>query len=224
MDWLRDDGLFFLASTSEVYGDPIVHPQPETYHGQVSCTGVRACYDESKRLAETIALDADRRYGTRVKIARYFNVYGPGMRSDDGRAISNFIYRALREEPLPIYGDGSATRSITYVDDAVDATIRLLYDTGLATGPVNIGSDQEIRIEGLAELVLKLCCRETERAHKSYIRYEAPAEDDPKQRKPDLTLARALLRWRANTHYQEGLTITIQEAMKELSRGEKTGE
>ncbi len=189
---------FFLASTSEVYGDPLVHPQPETYWGNVNPIGVRGAYDESKRFAEAITMAYHRMHGVDVRIIRIFNTYGPRMRPDDGRVISNFLVQALRNRPLTIYGDGSQTRSFCYVSDQVAGHLALL-DSNLI-GPVNIGNDTEFTMLELADLVLEVTNSTSE------IVFEPLPADDPRQRRPDLTLARTRLGWEPMVALRDGLT------------------
>jgi UDP-glucuronate decarboxylase len=192
-----------LASTSEVYGDPEVHPQPETYRGRVNPIGIRSCYDEGKRSAESLAMDYNRAYGTSVRIARIFNTYGPRMAADDGRVVSNFIVQALRGEDITIYGDGSQTRSFCYVDDMVDALVSLM-EHPTATGPINLGNPDEFTVRELAEQILAL----TE-STSSLVLHPIP-EDDPKLRRPDITRARRLLGFSPRVKLREGLERTIR--------------
>lgn len=190
------------ASTSEVYGDPEVHPQPETYWGHVNCIGPRACYDEGKRVAETLFFEYHRRRGVDIRLARIFNTYGPRMRPDDGRVVSNFVAQALAGEPLTIYGDGSQTRSFCYIDDMVDGLVRLMESTVPAV-PVNLGNPEEFTIRELAVRIVSLTGSDaglTERA--------LPA-DDPKQRRPDISRARQLLGWEPRVRLDEGLGHTL---------------
>ena len=212
---LTDDGTYFMASTSEVYGDPLVSPQPETYKGSVNCVGVRACYDESKRLCETYLTDMHRCYGTKVKIARLFNVYGPGTLENDGRAVSNFVCQAIRNQPITVYGHGEQTRCFTYVDDVVDAIVRLVEETGTFTGPINIGSDQETSVNDIARAVRFLA-----KSDSPIVHVEA-AEDDPQQRLPELTLARRILGWdpKALVQLPTGVGRTIDYFRTELGLG-----
>ncbi len=177
------------ASTSEVYGDPKVHPQPESYWGHVNPAGLRACYDEGKRCAETLFFDYYRQHNLRIKVARIFNTYGPRMHPNDGRVVSNFIVQALKSEPITIYGDGSQTRSFCYVDDLIDAFILLMDTPDDFTGPVNTGNPVEFTILELAEKVIELT------GSKSKIVFKPLPSDDPKQRQPDITLAREKLGW-----------------------------
>lgn len=198
-------GTLVFPSSSEVYGDPVVSPQPESYRGLVSTTGPRACYDESKRMCETLLCDMVReRLPIRPKIARLFNVYGPGTLEDDGRAVSNFVCRGLRGEPIEVHGDGLQTRAFTYVDDVVDALMRLAHDTGDFVGPVNIGTSVETTVLALAEHVRDAT------GGISRIRHVAPAVDDPRQRLPDLRLCEEILGWRATTPHSEGVRRTVE--------------
>jgi dTDP-glucose 4,6-dehydratase len=193
---------FFLASTSEVYGDPLVHPQPESYWGNVNPIGPRGVYDEAKRFAESMTMAYHRFHGLDVRIVRIFNTYGPSMRPDDGRAVSNFLVQALQGKPITIYGDGSQTRSFTYVDDEIKGFLALL--DGDITGPCNIGNDQEFTIQQLAELAIEVTGSSSE------IIYEPLPVDDPTQRKPDLTLARTALGWEPETDLRTGLMRTAE--------------
>tara|TARA_B100001765_G_scaffold35284_1_gene19477 strand:- start:59 stop:1021 length:963 start_codon:yes stop_codon:yes gene_type:complete len=191
------------ASTSEVYGDPQVHPQPESYLGNVNVIGPRSCYDEGKRCAETLFFDYYRQYNLRIKVARIFNTYGPNMQPNDGRVVSNFIMQALQDKPITIYGDGSQTRSFCYVDDLIEAFFRLMDSPDDFTGPVNTGSPVEFSIKELAEKIIKLT------DSKSKLVYEKLPEDDPIQRQPDINLAKAKLGWEPKIHLEEGLIKTI---------------
>jgi len=191
------------ASTSEVYGDPKVHPQKEDYWGHVNPIGIRACYDEGKRCAETLFFDYHRQHKLRIKVARIFNTYGPRMHPNDGRVVSNFIVQALKGEPITLYGDGSQTRSFCYVDDLVDALIRLMGTPDDFTGPVNVGNTGEFTILQLAEKVVALT------GAKSSIVMKPLPSDDPMQRQPDITLARARLGWEPTTVLDDGLKRTI---------------
>jgi UDP-glucuronate decarboxylase len=193
----------FQASTSEVYGDPEVHPQREDYWGHVNPIGTRACYDEGKRCAETLFFDYHRQHGVGIKVARIFNTYGPRMHPRDGRVVSNFITQALAGEDLTIYGDGSQTRSFCYVDDLIDGFLRLMAAPAEVTGPVNLGNPHEFTMLELAERVLKLTGAKVKVAH-----LPLPA-DDPKQRRPDITLAREKLGWEPKVQLAEGLAQTI---------------
>ena len=192
------------ASTSEVYGDPKVHPQTEDYWGHVNPIGIRACYDEGKRCAETLFFDYHRQHKLRIKVARIFNTYGPRMHPNDGRVVSNFIVQALKGDPITLYGTGSQTRSFCYVDDLVDALIRLMNTSDDFTGPVNIGNTGEFTIKQLAEKVVALT------GAKSSIVMKPLPSDDPMQRQPDITLARAKLGWEPSTALDVGLKRTIE--------------
>jgi UDP-glucuronate decarboxylase len=191
------------ASTSEVYGDPTVHPQPETYAGNVNCIGRRSCYDEGKRCAETLFFDYYRQHKIVIKVARIFNTYGPRMHVNDGRVVSNFIIQALRGEPLAIYGDGTQTRSFCYVDDLVDGLLRLMNSPDEITGPVNMGNPEEFTIAELAEMIIR------KTGSNSRIEHKPKPEDDPHQRKPDITLAGQTLGWQPRICLEEGLDKTI---------------
>jgi UDP-glucuronate decarboxylase len=191
-----------LTSTSEVYGDPEVHPQPEDYRGNVSCTGPRACYDEGKRAAETLAFDFHRAGRADVRIARIFNTYGPRMREDDGRVVSNLVCQALLGEPLTLYGDGSQTRCFCYVDDTVEGLVRLM-ESGAVAIPVNIGDPREMTVAELVEVVLRLT------ASGSDVTYCPLPTDDPRRRWPDISRAIELLDWQPATSLEEGLEATI---------------
>jgi len=199
----RTGAKIFQSSTSEVYGDPTVHPQSEDYRGNVNPIGPRACYDEGKRCAETLFFDYYRQHNLRIKVARIFNTYGPRMRPDDGRVVSNFIVQALRGEPITIYGDGSQTRSFCYVDDLVAGFIQLMDAPDEVTGPVNLGNPGEFTIMQLAELVVKLT------GAKSELIYAPLPEDDPLQRCPDITLAKEKLDWQPTVQLEQGLEKTI---------------
>jgi len=191
------------ASTSEVYGDPHVHPQTEDYWGHVNPIGSRSCYDEGKRCAETLFFDYWRQHRLRIKVARIFNTYGPHMHPGDGRVVSNFIVQALKGEPITIYGDGAQTRSFCYVDDLVDALMRLMATSDEVTGPINLGNPHESTMLELAELVLELT------ASKSPIVHRPLPQDDPRQRQPDISQAGAKLGWAPSTPLRDGLTKTI---------------
>jgi UDP-glucuronate decarboxylase len=191
------------ASTSEVYGDPIVHPQPETYWGHVNPIGLRACYDEGKRCAETLFFDYHRQHKLRIKVARVFNTYGPRMHPNDGRVVSNFILQALQGEHLTVYGDGSQTRSFCYVDDLIDGFVRLMQSPDDFTGPVNLGNPVEMTMLELAEKVLAITGSD------SRIVYEPLPSDDPNQRRPDITKAKEALDWTPRVGLDEGLERTV---------------
>jgi UDP-glucuronate decarboxylase len=199
----RIKARIFQASTSEVYGDPEVHPQTEDYWGRVNPIGTRACYDEGKRCAETLFFDYYRQHRVPIKVARIFNTYGPRMHPNDGRVISNFVMQALRGAPITIYGDGSQTRSFCYVDDMVEAMIRFMATPGDVTGPVNLGNPDEYSILGLAKLVIELT------ASSSKLVFEQLPSDDPRQRRPDIGQARQLLDWTPSTSVRNGLEKTI---------------
>lgn len=191
------------ASTSEVYGDPEIHPQPETYRGCVNPNGIRSCYDEGKRMAETLFFDYHRQHKVDIKVIRIFNTYGPRMRSDDGRVVSNFIVQALKNEDITIYGDGMQTRSFCYVDDLVDGMIRMMESRDGFTGPVNLGNPGEFTILRLAKLVIEMT------GSKSKIIYMPLPQDDPVQRKPVIELAKKELDWEPTIQLEEGLEKTI---------------
>jgi len=192
------------ASTSEVYGDPTVHPQPETYWGSVNPIGLRACYDEGKRCAETLFFDYHHQHGIDIKVGRIFNTYGPRMHPNDGRVVSNFIIQALKGEDITIYGDGSQTRSFCYVDDMVDGIIKMMNTTKGFTGPVNLGNPNEISILDLAKLIIDLV------GSKSKIIFKPLPQDDPKRRCPDITLAREKLGWKPTVDLKTGLKRTVK--------------
>ena len=191
------------ASTSEVYGDPTIHPQPETYWGNTNCIGLRSCYDEGKRCAETLFFDYHRQHNLKIKVARIFNTYGPRMLPDDGRVVSNFIVQALKGEDITVYGDGSQTRSFCYVDDMIDGLIRLMNSPDDFTGPVNLGNPVEFTILLLAGKIIELT------NSKSKIIFKELPSDDPKQRQPDITLAKENLNWQPTIHLEDGLKKTI---------------
>ncbi len=200
----RTGARILQASTSEVYGDPEVHPQPEAYWGRVNPIGPRACYDEGKRCAETLFFDYQRQHQLEIKVARIFNTYGPRMHPDDGRVVCNFIVRALRGEPLAVYGDGNQTRSFCYVDDLVKALITFMGSEPGFTGPVNLGNPSEFTIKDLAQQVISLT------GSTSKIAYGALPEDDPKQRQPDISLAQKALDWQPEIPLDTGLPKTIE--------------
>ncbi|NOX80806.1 MAG: SDR family oxidoreductase, partial [Deltaproteobacteria bacterium] len=199
----RVKAKIFQASTSEVYGDPQVHPQTEDYWGYVNPIGFRSCYDEGKRCAETLFFDYRRQHNLRIKVARIFNTYGPNMHPNDGRVVSNFIMQALQNKPLTIYGDGSQTRSFCYVDDLIEAFVRLMDTADDFTGPVNTGNPKEFTIKELAEKVIALTGSSSELVCK------ALPSDDPTQRRPDITLAKKMLGWEPKIQLEEGLKKTI---------------
>jgi UDP-glucuronate decarboxylase len=199
----RTKSRILLTSTSEVYGDPEVHPQTEDYWGRVNPIGPRACYDEGKRAAETLFFDYWRQHDLNIKVVRLFNCYGPRMHPNDGRVVSNFIVSALTGRPLPIYGDGSQTRSFCFVDDLVEALIRMMATDHGVTGPINIGNPTEFTIHELAELVLELT------GSRSEIEHHPLPVDDPARRRPDITRAQAALNWAPSTALRDGLAKTI---------------
>ena len=193
----------FQASTSEVYGDPEIHPQKEQYWGNVNPIGPRACYDEGKRCAETLFFDYHRQHGIEIKVARIFNTYGPRMRIDDGRVVSNFIVQALRGEDITIYGDGTQTRSFCYIDDMVEGIIKFVGLDNNFTGPLNLGNPDEYTIQELAEIILELV------NSKSKLVYHSLPSDDPKRRRPDIDLAKKTLSWKPKTSLNDGIQKTI---------------
>ena len=199
----RVKAKIFQASTSEVYGDPQIHPQPEHYWGHVNPVGSRSCYDEGKRCAETLFFDYHRQHRLQIKVARIFNTYGPRMHPNDGRVVSNFIVQALQNEPITLYGDGTQTRSFCYVDDLIEGFIRLMNSPDDFTGPVNLGNPGEFTMIELAESILKLTGSRSPLVHKPL------PEDDPKQRQPDIRLAREQLGWQPSVPLEEGLKHTI---------------
>ena len=200
----RTGAKILQASTSEVYGDPEVHPQPEAYWGNVNPIGVRSCYDEGKRCAETLFFDYQRQHNTKIKVARIFNTYGPRMLPDDGRVVSNFIVQALKGHDLTIYGDGSQTRSFCYVDDLVEGLIRLMNSPDEVTGPINLGNPREFTIKQLAEQVLEKV------GGPSKLTQEPLPSDDPTQRKPDISEAKRVLSWDPGIELETGLDATIE--------------
>jgi len=200
----RTGARILQASTSEVYGDPEVHPQPESYWGRVNPIGVRSCYDEGKRCAETLFFDYQRQHGTEIKVARIFNTYGPRMNPGDGRVVSNFIVQALKGEPITIYGDGSQTRSFCYVDDLIEGFVRLMNSAPEITGPVNLGNPVEFTMLELANLVIEITGSKSK-----IINMDLP-EDDPRQRQPDICYARDLLGWEPSIHLRDGIVETVQ--------------
>jgi UDP-glucuronate decarboxylase len=205
------------ASTSEVYGDPSVHPQREDYWGHVNPIGIRSCYDEGKRCAETLFFDYWRQHNLRIKVARIFNTYGPRMHPNDGRVVSNFVVQALKGAPITIYGDGTQTRSFCYASDLIDGLIRLMNSPDDFTGPVNLGNENEFTILELAEHVIKLS-----NSSSKIVREPLPS-DDPRQRQPDTTLARDRLGWQASTQLDEGLTKTIAYFAQGLGSTKSSG-
>ena len=199
----RVKAKIFQASTSEVYGDPTIHPQPEHYWGHVNPIGPRSCYDEGKRCAETLFFDYRRQHGLRIKVARIFNTYGPRMHPNDGRVVSNFIVQALRNQPITLYGDGSQTRSFCYVDDLIEGFVRLMNSPDDLAGPVNLGNPGEFTMIELAEAIRDLT------GSRSLLIQEPLPQDDPRQRQPDITLARQHLGWEPQVPLREGLKPTI---------------
>jgi len=197
-----------------VYGDPRIHPQREDYWGNVNPIGFRSCYDEGKRCAETLFFDYHRQHRLRIKVARIFNTYGPNMHPNDGRVVSNFIMQALRNKPITIYGDGSQSRSFCYVDDMIEAFLRLMDTQDDFTGPVNIGNPKEFTIKELAEKVIQLT------GSGSKLEYKPLPSDDPTQRQPDITLARDKLGWEPNIQLEEGLQKTIPYFEQLLRKGQ----
>lgn len=191
------------ASTSEVYGDPVVHPQTEDYWGNVNPIGVRSCYDEGKRCAETLFFDYYRQHALRIKVARIFNTYGPRMHPNDGRVVSNFIIQALRGVPITVYGDGAQTRSFCYVDDMVEAFLSLMATGDEVVGPINLGNPSEFTMVQLAETVIDIC------NSKSSIVYKPLPPDDPRQRRPDISKAEKVLNWKPKVALREGLAMTV---------------
>ncbi len=200
----RTGAKIMQASTSEVYGDPEVHPQPESYWGKVNPNGIRSCYDESKRCSETLFFDYERQHNLKIKVARIFNTYGPNMHPNDGRVVSNFIIQALKNKPITVYGDGSQTRSFCYVDDLIEAFVRLMDSPDGFSGPVNIGNPVEFTILELAEKVIKMT------GSKSSIDFRPLPQDDPTQRQPDITLAKDKLNWEPQVKLDQGLIKTIE--------------
>ena len=207
----RTRARILQASTSEVYGDPEVHPQPEEYWGKVNPIGIRSCYDEGKRCAETLFFDYNRQHNLDIKVVRIFNTYGPRMNPNDGRVVSNFIVQALQGKDITIYGDGQQTRSFCYVDDLIDAMVRMMNSEEGFTGPVNIGNPGEFTMLQLAETVLKLS------GSKSKIIYQPLPSDDPKQRQPNIELAKAKLDWEPKVNLEDGLKETIAYFKKVLA-------
>ncbi len=199
----RVGAKIFLASTSEVYGDPTEHPQKETYRGNVNPIGPRACYDEGKRAAETLYFDYHRQHNLRIKVARIFNTYGPRMHPNDGRVVSNFIIQALRGEDITLYGDGSQTRSFCFYSDLIDGFVRLMNSDDSVTGPINIGNPREMTVKQLAEEVLR------QTGSKSKIVYRPLPQDDPTRRCPDITRAKEVLKWEPKVALEEGVAQTI---------------
>ena len=200
----RTKSKILQASTSEVYGDPTIHPQTEDYWGNVNPIGPRSCYDEGKRCAETLFFDYHRQHKLRIKVARIFNTYGPRMHPNDGRVVSNFIMQALRGEDITLYGDGEQTRSFCYVDDLVDGLVRLMNTNDDVTGPINLGNPGEFTIKQLAETIIDLTGAKSKLTHKPL------PQDDPRQRQPDISLARKMLQWGPSVELTAGLKKTIE--------------
>ena len=209
----RVGARFLLASTSEVYGDPEVHPQPESYRGCVNTIGIRSCYDEGKRIAETLCFDYQRMHETEIRVMRIFNTYGPRMLPDDGRVVSNFIVQTLQGKSLTLYGDGSQTRSFCYVDDLIEGMVRLM--NGDKTGPINIGNPNEFTVRQLAELVRDLINPNLE-----FVFKQLP-KDDPRQRQPFIDLARQELGWEPKISLKEGLPPTINSLKEEITKTQR---
>jgi UDP-glucuronate decarboxylase len=199
----RVRATIFQASTSEVYGDPSVHPQPESYWGNVNPIGLRSCYDEGKRCAETLFFDYHRQHGLKIKVARIFNTYGPRMHPQDGRVVSNFIMQALQGKPVTLYGDGTQTRSFCYVDDLIEGFLRLMATDSTVTGPVNLGNPNEFTIRQLADVIRDVVGNDV-----PIVELPLP-KDDPKQRKPDITLARNLINWEPTIQLRQGIEATV---------------
>ncbi|MFO7684776.1 MAG: UDP-glucuronic acid decarboxylase family protein [Desulfobacterales bacterium] len=210
----RIKAKIFQASTSEVYGDPEVHPQPEAYWGRVNPIGLRACYDEGKRCAETLFFDYNRQHRLRIKVARIFNTYGPCMHPSDGRVVSNFIMQALKNEPITLYGDGQQTRSFCYVDDMIEGFIRLMDCPDAVTGPINLGNPIEFTMRELAETVRRLT------GSRSPLVNQPLPEDDPRQRRPDIRYAQEQLGWQPTVSLEQGLKSTIGYFESLLTKGQ----
>lgn len=209
----RVKARFLLASTSEVYGDPEIHPQSEDYRGNVNTIGIRSCYDEGKRVAETLAFDYHRQNNVEIRVARIFNTYGPRMLENDGRVVSNFVVQSLRGQPLTVYGDGSQTRSFCYVSDLVDGLMRLM--NGEHTGPINLGNPGEYTILELAQAVQKMVNPDAE------IIFKSLPQDDPRRRRPDITKAQTLLNWQPTLPLQEGLKLTVEDFQNRIASAEE---
>jgi UDP-glucuronate decarboxylase len=208
----RVNAKVLQASTSEVYGDPLVHPQPEGYWGHVNPIGVRACYDESKRCAETLFFEYHRQHEVPIKVVRIFNTYGPRMHPEDGRVVVNFITQALQGEPITVYGDGSQTRSFCFVDDLIDGLIKMMGSGREVTGPINIGNPHEFTVRQLAEEVINLT------GSRSKVVFRELPSDDPRQRRPDIRQAREALGWQPRVHLREGLMRTIEYFERQLGK------
>jgi UDP-glucuronate decarboxylase len=208
----RVKARFLLASTSEVYGDPEVHPQPEEYRGSVNTIGIRSCYDEGKRVAETLAFDYHRQNNVEIRVARIFNTYGPRMLENDGRVVSNFVVQSLKGHPLTVYGEGSQTRSFCYVSDLVEGLMRLM--NGEHTGPINLGNPGEYTILELAQAVQKMVNPDAD------IIFKPLPQDDPRRRQPDITKAKTLLGWQPTVPLQEGLKMTVEDFRNRITSAE----
>lgn len=206
----RTNAKILQASTSEVYGDPIIHPQPESYWGNVNTIGIRSCYDEGKRCAETLFMDYHRQNRVRIKIIRIFNTYGPYMNANDGRVVSNFIVQALENRDITLYGGGNQTRSFQYIDDLVEGMIRVMNTGDNFTGPINIGNPNEFTIKELAEKIVKMTGSKSR-----FVNNDLPS-DDPKQRQPDISLAKNILKWEPTVQLEEGLGKTIEYFRKQI--------
>lgn len=211
----RTKAKIFQASTSEVYGDPEVHPQPESYWGRVNPIGIRSCYDEGKRCAETLFFDYRRQHGLEIKVVRIFNTYGPRMHPNDGRVVSNFIVQALRGEDITIYGDGLQSRSFCYVDDLIEGFMRMMASPREVTGPINMGNPDEFTIRQLAETILAMV------GGTSKLVFKPLPQDDPRQRQPDITVARTVLGWQPQVRLAAGLEPTIAYFREVLDLGGK---
>jgi UDP-glucuronate decarboxylase len=209
----KNNAVILQGSTSEVYGDPKIHPQPENYWGNVNPIGIRACYDEGKRCAETLFFDYHRFHGLDIRVVRIFNTYGPNMDPRDGRVVSNFINQALKNEDLTIYGDGSQTRSFQYIDDLLEGMVLMMNNEKKFVGPVNMGNPDEFMVKELAEKVLAMIPES-----KSKIIFQDLPQDDPKQRKPDISLAKKELDWEPKIRLEEGLKKTISYFKKLITK------
>lgn len=207
----RTKAKILQASTSEVYGDPEIHPQPETYWGRVNPVGIRSCYDEGKRCAETLFFDYYRQHSLKIRVIRIFNTYGPNMHPNDGRVVSNFIVQALNDEDITIYGDGSQTRSFQYVDDLIDGMIKMMNNDKDFIGPVNLGNPNEFTIRQLAEKILEMIPES-----KSKIIFKELPQDDPRQRQPDIKIAKEMLGWEPKIQLEDGLIKTIDYFRKTI--------
>ena len=208
------DAVVLQTSTSEIYGDPLVHPQTEEYKGNVNPIGIRSCYDEGKRIAETLFFDYARQYGTNIRVVRIFNTYGPNMAPNDGRVVSNFIIQALKGERITVYGDGRQTRCFCYVDDMVEALIRMMNNSKGFAGPVNLGNPVEMTVTELAEKIIRLT------DSSSSLEYRELPKDDPTRRKPDISLAKKMLGWEPKVSLEDGLKETISYFKTRLGHGD----